>query len=333
MSDKGTVLVTGGSGYVGRWLIVGLLARGYRVRTTLRSATREAELRAAIALETKATFEIALADLLSDAGWDAAMAGVNAVFHAASPMRPGPGEDVERSAREGTRRVFEAAARAGVSRIVQTSSVVAAQPGAGTPSPFDETSWTEPTGKAGAYARSKTLAERDAWAMAERLHVPLTTILPGLILGPLLGDDFSESLEIVGRMLRGKMPGSPNLYLGIVDVRDLVELEIRALESADAAGQRFIGVSDAYWIREIAALLRAELGDKAKKAPTRRMPDFVVRLAALLDPPMRQVLPNLGVQRVYTSAKAERVLGWQHRSAKDSILATANSFLQRDATT
>ena len=328
------VLVTGGSGYLAGWAVVELLRRGYRVRTTIRNLAREGDVRAAVARQVDAGDRLSFvaADLLRDEGWDRAVDDTTYVLHVASPMPIGEfrGQDVIRPAREGTRRVLEAAAKAAVKRVVITSSTAAAMPKQKSGAVADETVWTDLPPKAiYDYARAKTLAEQDAWAFMRRpdVKMALTTILPGQIQGPVLGSDYSASIDIVRLMLNGRMPVLPRIGFGIVDVRDLVDLHIRAMVSPAAAGERFIASGDFLWFSDIARLLRENLGTRAAKVPTRIIPDVVVRLGALFNAEMAQLAPNLGQRANVSSAKAQRVLGWRTRSASASIMDAANSLI------
>ena len=332
-----TVLVTGGSGYLAGWVIVGLLQRGYRVRTTLRDLSREKQVRAALTREVDSADLLSFyaADLLSDEGWDAATAGADYVLHVASPM--GQGEmkpDLVRPAREGTVRVLNAAARAGVQRVVYTSSTVAAQsatvPGELQPR-SDESTWTDVQQKGlPEYPRSKTLAERAAWEFIERDRsgMTLTTVLPGMILGPVMKDHISGSLELVSRLLTGRFPAIPHIGFAITDTRELVDLHLTAMLAPEAANQRFLGVGDFLWVDEIANLLRERLGAAAEKVPVRKLPDFVVRVAGLFQYEARFMLPLLGKRREYDVAKAANILDWRPRPARDAVLTCAESILR-----
>ncbi|WP_375402747.1 NAD-dependent epimerase/dehydratase family protein [uncultured Sphingomonas sp.] len=329
------VVVTGGSGFVGSWVVIELLRQGYQVRTTVRDLRREEDVRAMIAGEVDPGDRLTFfaADLLSDDGWDRAVTGADYVVHVASPMPTGEyrGQDVITPAREGTRRVLEAALRAGVKRVVATSSTAAASPrikGAGA----DEAVWTDlPPKKIYDYPRAKTLAEADAWAFIRAAggRMELTTVLPSSIQGPVLGRDYSASVDVVGLMLKGKMPALPRIGFGIVDVRDLATLHVKAMLSPVAAGQRFIGSGDFLWFADIAGLLRDELGPQATRVPTRSLPDIVVRLGGLFNAELAQLAPNLGVRTLYSSVKAERMLDWRSRPASESIIDTARSLIER----
>jgi len=333
-NDK-TVLVTGGSGFIGSWMIIGLLQRGYSVRTTVRNLNREACVRAAISKQVASDrLSFFAADLLQDAGWDAAVEGCDFIIHVASPMPVGEfkGTNIIQPAREGTLRVLKAGFRAHVSRVVITSSLQAALPPAAyAGGPTDETVWTDLTVKGlNEYTKAKTLAEQDAWAFMQQQNGPmtLTTILPGMVQGPVLGSDYSGSVELIARMMTGKIPFLPRIGFSIIDVRDLVKLHIRAMESAEAAGQRFIGTSGFLLFSEIARILRENFGARAKKVSTRAMPDFVVRLLAHVSSDMRFMAAMLDKRREFTTAKAARILGWHARPATDAIIGAAESLVR-----
>ncbi|WP_439815206.1 NAD-dependent epimerase/dehydratase family protein [Zavarzinia sp. CC-PAN008] len=326
------VLVTGGSGYIAGWVIVELLRRGYRVRATLRSLSREAEVRAAIAtqLDAAGRLEFAVADLLSDEGWGGAMQGVRFVQHVASPLGIGEysGKDLVSPARDGAGRVLRAARTAGVARVVMTSSVVAAEPPASGGTASDETVWSAVDALDDtSYTRSKTLAEREAWAIAEREGLALTTILPAFVQGPVLGPDIGGSVTVLQRLLKGAMPRLPRLGFTFVDVRDLAALHVDAMTASQAAGQRLIAAGEFLWLADVAQILRSELGEQAARVPTKLAPDFLVRLGAMFDRDLRQVTPNLGLRRVFSAGKAEHLLGWRSRPARQSILDAARSLI------
>ncbi len=326
-----TVLVTGGTGYVGGWAIVGLLERGFDVRTTVRSLGRADAVRAAVGADERLGFVVA--DLMRDDGWDVAMEGVDHVLHVASPLGDANSKDAEAlivPARDGALRVLQAATRAGVKRVVMTSAANAASPASYTEDGVtDETLWTVDDPKLPAYRRSKTLAEKAVWDFMATYDgsTELTTVLPGAVLGPVLSADNVGTTRIVQRMLAGKMPGTPKIGLEVVDVRDLVDLHIRAMLAPEAAGERFLGTGEFVWMREIAAALKDALGEQAAKVPTRELPNFVVRLASITDPSLRALTVSLGRRNRHTTAKAERVLGWKPRPAADTVVECARSLI------
>jgi nucleoside-diphosphate-sugar epimerase len=331
-----TVLVTGGTGYVAGWCIAELLKRGYDVRTTVRSHSKEDVVRQAVATEVDPgdRLDFAVADLTSDAGWDKAVAGCDYVLHVASPLG-GNTKDPDSlivPARDGARRVLRAATTEGVRRVVMTSAANASSPSSYRDNGVsDESLWTDPDDPTlSPYRKSKTLAERTAWDfMADHTGpTTLTTILPGAVFGPILTTSNLGSVEIVARLLRG-MPGTPRIGFEIVDVRDLADVHIRAMTSPDAAGQRFLATGEFLWMQDMAAALRAELGDAAAKVPTKNLPNVAVRLAAVFDSSLREVMPALGRRHRHSIDKARRLLDWQPRPAAETVVACARSLIER----
>lgn len=333
-----TVLVTGGSGFIGSHCILQLLAAGHQVRTTVRDLAREADVRALLkqggAESAAVPLKFFAADLSADAGWAEAVAGCDYVLHVASPFptsAPKDDDELIVPARDGTLRVLRASRDAGVKRVVLTSSFAAVGYGHESQSaPFDETSWTNTSDESlAAYTKSKTLAERAAWDFMAREGgaLELSVVNPVAVFGPVLGPDLSGSTFLIKRLLDGVLPGVPRLYFGLVDVRDVADLHLRAMTHPAAKGERFLAVAgDFMSIQEIATLLKERAGAIAANVPTRQLPDFMVRIAAVTDARVRQILPELGKVKNATSEKARRVLGWSPRSREDALLATAESL-------
>lgn len=332
------VLVTGGSGYIAGFVIRALVAKGWRVHTTVRSLAREGEVRRwlGVPAESVRLFE---ADLLSDAGWAEAMAGCSHVAHVASPFPAGAPKDEELivPARDGALRALRFAKEVGVERFVLTSSVAAIAYGHGNETrPYTEADWTNVDApKVGAYIKSKTIAERAArdWVAAHGGGMEFCSVNPSAVLGPLLSDDFSTSIQFVQRLLDGSVPGTPRLGFAVVDVRDLADLHVLALETPGIDGERFIAAGRFFWMREVADLLRARLGPRARKVPRRSLPDVLVRLIALFDPTIRQVVPELGRLRAVSPEHTAAVLGWRTRDEAETILDTARDLFARGIVT
>ena len=332
------VLVTGGSGFIGGQCILQALAAGHSVRATLRNPARADEVRGLIERAGASDLDrlsFAAADLERDAGWPEAVAGCDFVLHVASPFplaAPKHEDDLIRPARDGALRVLKAARAAGVRRVVLTSSFAAVGYGhKEQAAPFDETSWTDLTGEGlTAYVKSKTIAERAAWDFVAKDSGPeLAVVNPVGVFGPVLGPDTSSSVALFKRMLDGAMPGLPHLSFGVVDVRDVADLHLRAMTDPRAKGERFLAVSgDFLTLREIAEILKSRLGAAARRAPTRELPDWLVRLASLADSSVRQIVPELGKSKNATSEKARRLLGWSPRSREDALVATAESLIK-----
>ncbi len=333
------VLVTGGSGFVGAHCILKLLEAGYRVRTTVRSLDREGDVRAMLKVggaEPGEALSFAAVDLLSDDGWPEAVAGCDYVLHVASPfpvMMPRDEDELIRPAREGALRALRAARDGGVKRVVMTSSFAAIGygPAHADGSPFSEDDWTDPTADVSAYVKSKTLAERAAWDFIDREggDLELAVVNPVGIFGPVLGKDVSSSIELVRRMMNGSLPALPRMFFGVVDVRDVADLHLRAMTDPAAAGNRFLAIAgDPMTLPEMAAVLRERLGSAARRVPKRMMPDGVVKSIAFFAPSLRQIVPELGRAKPATNAKARRMLGWDPISNEDALTATGESLVR-----
>lgn len=329
-----TVLVTGGSGYIGGWAVAELLRRGREVRTTVRDLARTEAVRAAIGTVADTTkLSFAAADLTRDDGWDAAMDGVAIVLHVASPLGMSADRDpasVIGPAVDGAERVMRAATRAAVQRVVMTSAANASSPSSyAEDSVTDEALWTDPDDPSLIpYRRSKTLAELAAWRLAAEPDAPeLATVLPGAVFGPVLSAGTKGSVEIVARMLRGEMAFVPNIGLEVVDVRDLVDLHLRAMDSPAAAGQRFLGTGEFVWMQEMAGMLKADLGDAAAKVSTEPIDDDVIRQLAETDAALAEIAPALGRRNRHSTEKARTLLGWQPRPARDAVVDCARSLI------
>ncbi|RRN62810.1 aldehyde reductase [Caulobacter sp. 602-1] len=334
------VLVTGGSGFIAGHCILHLLEQGHVVRATIRSLAKEATARGVLrdaGMVHADRLSFVAADLLGDDGWAQAMAGMDIVLHVASPVKPGRVADEDAvivPAREGTLRVLRATRDAGVRRVVLTSAFHAV--GWGHPHDghvFTEADWTILDGSGvDAYAKSKTLAERAAWDFiaAESGGLELTTMLPVAVMGPVMGKDVSGSNHIVQRMLDGAMPVVPNLFIPVVDVRDVASAHVMAMTNPAAAGERFLlSNGPALSLKEIGAIIRSALGDAAKRVPTRALPDFVVRIAARFNAEMRPFVADLGYAKKTSNDKARRVLGWTPRDPREAIVAAAASLVGR----
>lgn len=334
--DGRMVLVTGGTGFLGGWCVIGLLHRGYRVRATVRDLAREPELRSIVRAQglDDGGLEVVAADLGHDDGWAAAVAGCSYVLHVASPFptqQPDDPDELIVPARDGTLRVLRAALDAGVERVVVTSSVAAIRNTKGDPGPGPRTEehWTDADNTAlSPYTRSKTIAERAAWDLVRERgeESRLAVVNPGAIIGPTLTSDHSASLALVSRLLGG-LPAAPRLGWTLVDVRDVADLEIAAMTAPEAGGQRYIAADRFMWMADVSRVLRERLGEAGRKAPTRTLPDFVVRILARFDGSLRPTLSDLGKRVEYSSEKARTQLAWQPRPVEDAIEDCARSLL------
>lgn len=335
------VLVTGGTGFIAGHVIVQLLDQGHKVRSTVRSLSKEGAVRAVLG-DAGVTRDEALtfveADLMKDTGWADAAAGVDYVIHLASPIHAGKAHDEEEiiaPARDGALRVLRAARDAGVRRVVLTSAFHAVGFGHGhIDRVFTEDDWSPLNGPGvDAYGRSKILAEKTAWDFAVKSgnQFELTTILPVAVMGPVMGDDISGANRIVQNSLNGNMPGYPNMFVPIVDVRDVAATHVAAMTAPGAAGERFLVATGeaAIAMREIGATLRSNLGATASKVPTRTIPNFVVKTAALFKDEYKSASADLGYIKRVSNQKIRSVFGITPRPSREAIVAAGRSMVIR----
>lgn len=336
MNHKKMVLVTGGTGFIAVHIIAKLLQRGYRVRTTLRNMQRVDEVLGMVkkaGVENADALEFAQADLLNAADWDSATKGATYVIHVASPTpatRPDSGEAMVKMAVAGVQNVFVAAQKAGVQRIVLTSASGAVLAGHGKRHPelFTEADWTNLQANIDPYQRSKTMAEQAAWQFADENNLELATVLPTTVMGPLLGQDFSHSQIIIKNMLAGKAKRLLKLGFDVVDVRDVADLHILAMETPQAKGERFLATTgENLTFKQEAQILIEHLGPKATRVSTREMANLSVKFIALFDKSLRMPASLLGGNMACSNAKAKQMFDWQPISASEAILATAQSML------
>ncbi|MEO0929402.1 MAG: aldehyde reductase [Pseudomonadota bacterium] len=334
-----TVLLTGASGYIAKHIALQLLEAGYHVRGTVRSLSRSDEVTAAIRphlsddndLKTRLTF-VAL-DLSSDDGWDAAMAGIDVLMHTASPFpmeQPKNDDELIRPAVDGALRALKSAQRAGVTRVVMTSSTVAIS-GSKLPAgdtAYDETNWTDPADQnVTAYGKSKTLAEKAAWEF-QRMHAPemnLTMINPGFVVGAPLDNTFGTSISVIVRILQAKDPMLPNFGFGSVDVLDVAEMHVTVIDKPQTYGQRIMTVDRFIWFVDMAKAIKVAFPDR--KIRTMVAPDLIVRFLALFDPAIKSIVPALGQEQKMDNSRAVATLGRGMRQSQKSVVASAKHLI------
>lgn len=344
-----TVLVTGASGFIAQHTILQLLEAGYRVRGTVRSLDRAAAARAVLAARDPRAadedrLQLVAAELTDNAGWAEAVRGCRYVLHLASPLPnqpPAHEDDLIRPARDGAVRVLAAAAGTAeqpdrVERVVMTSSVAAVLYGLRRDGSVvhDESSWSELGPGVGAYEKSKTIAERAAWAFVDELPAPqrfeLCTINPGLVLGPLLSSDVNTSAELVRKLLRREMPGCPDIGWAMVDVRDVAAAHVAAMTAPEAAGRRFIVAIEHATMRDVARILDERYGERGYRVPTRRVPSWLLRLVSIWDRTARLAVQELGKRQDLSSQRARDVLGFAPRPLVEMVTAMADSMIERE---
>jgi len=339
-----SVLVTGATGFIAQHCILKLLEAGHRVRGTARSAGRTPEVAGILAPHLSEAargklgqdLEVVPADLTSDAGWDAAVAGCRFVLHVASPIPrvpPKTDDELVVPARDGVLRVLRAARAAGVERVVLTSSTAAMIYGRDRDRVFTEADWSNVDDpRIGAYEKSKTIAERAAWdfmaSLGDRPGMELVAINPGLVLGPLLSGDWGTSGELVKKILDRDLPAIPDVNYAMVDVRDVAAAHVAALAAPGAAGKRFVCAIENHSIREVARILAGHLGSRGFRVPTGKLPGILLRVFALWDRTARLALNDLGVRQDLDSSRIRQVLGWEPRGLEEMTTAMADSMIR-----
>jgi dihydroflavonol-4-reductase len=337
MTQSDQVLVTGGSGFIASYCIVALLQQGFRVRASLRSLDRISAVKDMLTTAGITNFDalsFVVADLSDEYGWAAAVAGCTYVIHPASPT-PQPGTTGDDAfvipAVNGVRYVLRAAKAAGVKRVVLTSAFGAVGMGTDKKGPYTEEDWSDVQADIPSYQKSKTLSEKAAWdyIAGEGKGLELAVINPVAVLGPVLGADYSHSIRMIHSALNGTTKGLPKIHFGYVDVRDVADLHIKAMISPAANGQRFLAVAgESVSMLDIARMLRDGLGSAAARVPVKEMPSWLIRLIALFNPKVRLVVPHLGMRKEASHAKASRLLHWQPRSTRESVVATGESLIR-----
>ncbi len=326
-----TVLLTGVTGYIAKHIAIDLLNAGYAVRGSMRTMKRVQEVNAAIAkgvndpsLLTHLSFcEL---DLTKDTGWSDAMRGMDALLHTASPfpmVQPKDEQELIGPAVDGTLRALRAAKAAEVSRVILTSSTVAITGSAleSGQSAYSEDNWTNVDDPGVTpYAKSKTLAEKAAWdfVKSEAEDIALTTVNPGLVLGAPLDAQFSTSLGVLERLLKGKDPMVPKLAFATVHVKDVAALHLAALQDPSTSGQRILAVERELWFEDLARLLKEAF--PKRKIPTRVAPDLLIRFLGFFDPAIKGILPQLGKPQPTDNARATALLGRPLLSAEDATV-------------
>ncbi len=334
------VLVTGGTGFVGAHCLIQLLAAGHETRATVRDLARESDVCAMLRQggvdEVNGRLTLYRADLNADAGWAEAVDGCDYVLHVASPYPstiPKDENELIVPTRDGTLRLLRAARNAGVKRVVLTSSFAAVGYGAkARTTAFTEEDWTNLSYSGlQPYQKAKTIAEREAWEFIAREGggMELAVVNPTGIYGPVLGPDYSTSIHLIKRLLDGAMPGCPDIWSGIVDVRDLADLHLKAMTHPAASGERFLATGgDFMSVRQVAQTLKDGAGDIGRRVPTRPLPNWLMRMVALFDAEVRGFVPELGKSKNASNDKACRLLGWTPRSPREALLATAKSLYE-----
>ena len=327
------VLVTGASGFIAEHCIIELLKNGYSVKGSLRSMNREQEVRDAVKTETDDTkLEFCKLDLLEDDGWEDAMWDCDYLMHVASPFvieDPKDENELIKPAKEGTLRALNAAKKAGIKRVVLTSSVAAVNSHmmSGT---SDHTTWTDINSKyVTPYQKSKTIAEKAAWDFYNNQDsnnkMELAVINPGGVMGPQLGNDLGgASTQIVSQLISGKFPMIPALSFPFIDVRDVAILHLKAMTTPEADGKRFIAAhSEPTWMYEVAEVLSAAGYEKIK---LKKAPSFMLKLIGLFDNKTKSLVPMLDKYVPCDNSQTVKVLNWEPMPWEQAFIEHAKSI-------
>lgn len=333
------VLLTGISGFIGGHVALELLKQGFAVRGSVRDIRKADKVRDTLgrAGADLSRLEIVALDLLSDAGWDDAMAGARYLQHTASPFvtsEPRDRMELITPAVEGTRRAISAALRGTVERIVTTSSMAAIMYGhdKSRVAPFTAADWTNLEGREiSGYVESKTRAERLAWELVDSAgrHDDLATINPGGVFGPLLDEDPGTSVALMKRVFDGSLPAAARVAFIVVDVRDVAAAHVAAMVSPQAGGHRFPMGNGTYTLIEMAHVLGAALPERKSRMPRFEVPDWLVRLVAFVDKDVRGNLGELGVVKRADASDVRTLLGRDLIAADDALIASARSLIEQ----
>lgn len=339
MSANMKILVTGASGYIAKHIVLQLLEKGHIVRASVRSPGRMEEVRDAVrphlpdGFDLDAHLTFVVLDLEHDEGWDAALQGMDALMHTASPfplIQPKNPDDVVRPAVEGTLRALRAAKAAGVERVVLTSSGAAVtnrEPPADRP--FDERDWSQPGYKTlTPYARSKLEAELAAWAYVknEAPEIRLTVINPNLVVGRPLDRHYGTSLSVIERIMRGKDPMLPDIGFNFVDVADIASMHVLALSRPQSEGLRLIGSNGFFSFRDIALLLAKRF--PRRRIPLRVAPHFLIRFLGLFDKAIASIIPALGRRERASNERARTMLAMEFSDPLRSVVEAAEFMVE-----
>jgi len=330
---KNIIMVTGGTGYIGLWIVKKLLGKGYTVRVTVRDKSKKKKYKFLQEIAEKSTgkLEIYEADLLKEGTFDKATKGADAIIHVASPFTlkfKNPVKDLIEPAVKGTVNVLNAANKSGsVKKIVLTSSVAAVHgdtvdmKNLGLKE-FTEEHFNESSSKKHQpYSYSKVTAEKKAWELYEKQNNwELVVINPSFVMGPMLTPySISESIILMKELLSGKyFLGVPELNFGFVDVRDVAEAHILALEKRDAKG-RYILVERVESMMGLSDTIK-KIYPKKFKLPLMQTPKWVVLLLGwAFGQPFKFVMNNVGYPLKFNNKKSVEELGLKYTNFETTI--------------
>ncbi len=336
------ILVTGGSGYIASWIINYLLKQGHEVNTTVRDISKEAKIfhLKQMMKEKEGELRFFEADLLEEGSFDEAVKDCEVVIHSASPFKVSgikdPVKQLVEPAVKGTRNVLRAVNRSkSVKKVVLTSSVAAIYGDNADihnidGSKFTEDHWnTSSSEKHQAYSYSKTEAEKTAWHMAnEQQRWKLAVINPGFVVGPSITKrKDSTSINLIISFLDGTYKsGVPELYFGMVDVRNAAMAHVNAATKPDAEG-RHILVSETLSMLEVAKILRKHHGN-AYKIPGSAIPKWLLYVVGPFNGfNWKFIRRNVGIPVYFDNTRAKNNLDIEFIPVSQSIREQADQVI------
>jgi len=325
-----TVLVTGVTGFIGLHCVHQLIQAGHHVHGTLRSKSREHEVRESLKRANLSDGNLVLfeCDLLGDSGWNDAVRGCDYILHVASPFIagiPDHEDDLIKPAVAGTKKVLELAAQEeSVKKVVLTSSFAAVGDTFDGTTVFDESHWSNlDNPNISAYNKSKTLAEKTAWGFMDSVpSFTLTVINPVAVIGPMLSSDLGTSNLFVKKMLDGSTPGNPRIHIGFVDVRDVARAHVDSMTNTKTDGKRIILSRDEIWVGQLSEILRGF----GYKAPKLNLPKWLLKIIAVFDKEVAGLVPLIGKVKDINSKEFAASFDWPLRSIEESAKITADQL-------
>lgn len=331
------VLVTGANGFIGLNTVLRLLQLGYAVRATVRNESHQKSIMETLSkhLDTSG-LEFAIADLMKDDGWHNAVQGCHFVIHTASPYpaeNPKDENELIIPARDGTLRLLRSAQIEGVKRVVMLSTIGAIFDGhEGENRTFDENDWSDLGKTRLIYHKSKTIAEQAAWdfinSTENKSRMEMVSINPSNVFGPVLDGHHHTSTEWYRTIMHAEVPGVARTQIDFVDVRDLVEVLVKALTVPEAAGKRFICNGASIPLIEFANILHQNFSNRGFRVPNRILPDFVIRLISIFVPKVKAVAGQLQWKYAFSTKQVQLIFAWQPRPYKQTIVDMAESLIQ-----
>jgi len=342
--QKETVLVTGASSFIGSHIVKLLLEQGYDVRGTVSSLIDSAVVDPLRNLVSNACYQLQLfeVDMLNEETWREPLRDCKFIVHTAAPYPDEPlfGDEIDTVdlAINAITTLLGACVKYGhrLRRFVFTSSIGAIagdsfQDGR----TYSEADWPEDFDDLQPYVKSKVVCEKYLWDFikekgANQQHAfELAVINPGFVLGPLLLKKTNQSLETIIDLLIKHRSLLPDLYLPVVDVRDVALAHVRALKLPEANLKRFIVTSnvESVSLKQIAKILDKEFKDY--DVPTKVAPDFLIKFFSFFDKRLKMVTPALGHKAYFDNRRMYTILSIEPIELKKTVIDTGMALIEK----